>query len=250
MPSLEYNIRGWARYDWSNRGDEWSQLWGGTENLWRGSIEPRIRDLIPAGHILEIAPGFGRATQYLKDQCETMTLVDLTERCIDACRERFADDNHLRYVVNDGKSLPGVEDKSIDFVFTWDSLVHVEMDIMECYIAELARVLTAEGTAFIHHSNVAPFRNPDGEGFSIEIKGARGQTVSAELVRKCCDDAGLVCYKQELINWSCDHLIDTFSFITRKGSSHDRTPEIVENPGFMDEARRIGKMGWRHGYSH
>ena len=34
-----------------------------------GTIFPRIRECLPVGTILEIAPGFGRWTHYLKDYC-------------------------------------------------------------------------------------------------------------------------------------------------------------------------------------
>src|SRR5439155_24508233 len=40
--------------------------------------------------ILEIAPGFGRWTHYLKDYCENLWIVDRSSECIEACRQRFA----------------------------------------------------------------------------------------------------------------------------------------------------------------
>ena len=46
-------------------------------------------------------------------------------------------------------------DASIDFAFSFDSLVHAEANILESYISELARVLKANAIAFIHHSFAA-----------------------------------------------------------------------------------------------
>ena len=77
-------------WDWSTGGEEWSTWWGGTPALWYAAILPRIHAFVPAGTILEIAPGYGRITAYLKDLADRLILVDLADTCIDACRKRFA----------------------------------------------------------------------------------------------------------------------------------------------------------------
>src|SRR4051812_3157212 len=119
MADVEKNLEVWERgWDWSKGGEEWSESWGGTPLLWYGVLLPRIHRFVPAGRILEIAPGFGRWTQYLKDLCEDLVAVDLTERCIEHCRDRFADEGHMEFHVNDGQSLEMVADGSIDFAFS------------------------------------------------------------------------------------------------------------------------------------
>ena len=85
-------------------------------------------------------------------------MVDMAEHCIDACRRRFASDTHISYHVNDGKSLEMVQDDSTDFVFSFDSLVHAEADVIEIYLRQLARKLTPNGVAFIHHSNIGAYQ--------------------------------------------------------------------------------------------
>src|SRR4030095_8370524 len=47
-----------------SRGEEWSSAWGGSEAQWLGAIFLRIRAFIPTDTILEIAPGFGRWTNF------------------------------------------------------------------------------------------------------------------------------------------------------------------------------------------
>ena len=120
----------------------------------------RINRFVPTGTILEIAPGYGRWTQYLQGLCEQLVVVDLTENCIDHCRKRFADLDHITYHVNDGRSLAMIEDESIDFVFSFDSLVHVELDVLEAYLAQLGAKLRPGGAGFIHHSNAGSYRRP------------------------------------------------------------------------------------------
>ncbi len=138
MPSIEENIDKWnASYDWRLGGDAWSRPWGDAESQWYGSIFPRIHRFLPASAVLEIAPGFGRWTQFLLEHCETLTAVDVAPKCTESCRERFADYPQARFETNDGQSLPMVEDESIDFAFSFDSLVHVESETMMGYLSEI-----------------------------------------------------------------------------------------------------------------
>src|SRR4030088_2097980 len=113
MGDLVQNRAVWNEtWDWSRRGEEWSDWWGGTEAEWFGALLPRIHAHVPPGTILEIAPGYGRWTQYLKDLCDRLIVVDLAERCILHCRERFADSPNIDYHVNDGRSLEMLADRS------------------------------------------------------------------------------------------------------------------------------------------
>src|SRR5438105_2560990 len=93
------------KYDWREAGEEWSAPWGSSAAQWTGTIFPRIRNCLPTGTILEIAPGFGRWTHYLKDYCEQLWIVDRSSECIEACRRRVTADSHVRCYPNDGRSL-------------------------------------------------------------------------------------------------------------------------------------------------
>ena len=115
------------KYDWKDAGEEWSAPWGTSAVQWEHAILPRVRDYLPTGTILEIAPGFGRWTHYLKECCRELWIVDRIEECIEACRERFAADSHVRCYVNDGRSLSIIPGASVDFVFSFDSLVHTKI---------------------------------------------------------------------------------------------------------------------------
>src|SRR6266550_6857049 len=64
------------KYDWKDAGEEWSAPWGTSAAQWFGAILPRVRAFLPAETILEIAPGFGRWTYYLKDYCQELWIVD------------------------------------------------------------------------------------------------------------------------------------------------------------------------------
>jgi SAM-dependent methyltransferase len=259
MPEVDENLANWsADWDWSQQGDEWSTWWGGTPALWYGALLPRIHAFVPAARILEIAPGYGRWTQYLKDLAERLIIVDLTERCIEGCKQRFADATNIEYHVNDGRSLDMVEDGSIDFAFSFDSLVHVESDVLGAYLEQLARKLTPDGVGFIHHSNIGSYtaltkiaRRAPGRtigplvrrGALINIPAWRAESVTADSFAGQCERAGLACITQEKINWEHGRfMIDTLSTFTRRGSRLERPRQVVSNPLFTSEARRMARL--------
>ena len=240
MPTVEENRLRWSTYEWDERGDEWSVVWGGTPYLWHAALFPRLMNFLPASRILEIAPGHGRFTQYLKDLCDELVIVDLTAECIDVCRERFREASNISYHVNDGKSLDFVHDGSLDFVFSFDSLVHAEADVLEAYVHELGSKLAPNGLGFLHHSNVEAYRDPKTGELNCENPHWRGERMSARLFREYCEAASLECISQELVNWGGLHyLTDSFSVFTPKGSRYARPTEVVENSGFMAEAITI-----------
>jgi SAM-dependent methyltransferase len=135
---------------WEDGGHEWSGPFGNTENLWNKEIFDTIKEF-RGKKILEIAPGFGRLTQFLSILAGELIVIDLNPLCIQKTKEKLG--NHvLAYLVNDGKSLTGVRDNSQDLVFSYDSFVHMHANVSEEYVKEIYRVLKPGGHAFIHHS--------------------------------------------------------------------------------------------------
>ncbi|MCU0524736.1 MAG: class I SAM-dependent methyltransferase [Elainella sp. Prado103] len=247
MPTIEENLGMWSHYDWSQSGDEWSQCWGETTELWWGTIFPRIKDFVPAPTILEIAPGYGRFTDYLRFLCNQLIVVDLTPSCIEACRQRFSESRNIQFFNNDGKSLEMIEDQSIDFVFSFDSLVHVESDVLEAYLQQLSHKLKPNGIGFFHHSNIGEYVNPEtGETEFLNVHW-RAKTVTSQDFFDICKNAGLQCISQELVNWSWEHLSDCFSVFTPQGSKWIRPNTVVRNDQFMQEAARLVNLNKLYG---
>jgi SAM-dependent methyltransferase len=241
MPDVEENAAYWEEgYHWRHGGDEWSDWWGGPEAEWHQTIYPRVAPFLPAHRILEIAPGYGRWTQFLAEHCDELIGIDLSTRCVKACRRRFRKDRRLSFYANDGKSLAAAPAGAVDFVFSFDSLVHVEQDVMDAYVPELARVLSADGVAFIHHSNMGAYPR---EEVGPRVPHWRARSGSAESVADAATRAGLNCFRQELVPWGDEHsfLSDSFTWIARAGSRHDRPREVTANAAFMDEARQAPK---------
>ena len=243
-------------YDWKDAGEEWSQPWGSSAAQWAGTILPRICEFLPTGTILEIASGFGRWTHYLKDYCNELCAIDKSSECVEACRRRFAADSHVHCHLNDGRSLSVIPDSSVDFVFSFDSFVHPDRDVVEAYLRELGTKLKMGGKGFIHHSNFGEYVNSPRERLPealakplikakiLDWAHHRNPGMSAELFRALCAQHGLHCITQELVNWRGRRLIDCLSLFERSDSAPQNATKIVRNPNFMREAARIRRR-WR-----
>ncbi len=239
MASIDDNLEQWGRPDaWPEDGDVWSRGWGGPASQWSSWIAPRVREAAgdpPYRRIVEIGSGHGRWTQFLAGWAPEVVALDLVPECVEACVHRFAEASAVHPMQGDGRSLSAVADRSVDLVFSFDSLVHADADAMGSYIAEIARVLTDDGTAWIHHSNLRSSRL-DRSGALRRIgllhrtlvrAGAvepeihwRDPTVDAALVARHAGEHGLTCPSQELLRWSTRRtFIDCVSVLVREDST-------------------------------
>ena len=255
MPTYEENKTIWdGRYNWKNRGDEWSAAWGGPFMQWYGSILPRIRSHVPTSSILEIACGYGRWTQYLKDLCKHLTVIDISEECIEACKQRFSEYTHIQYYVNDGTSLSMIPDGSTDFVFSFDSLVHANEFVIDAYLSQLPRILNINGVAFIHHSNLGEYNEmyskvrkvPKLEQLLSKIGILekklfwRDFSVDSKKVELLAEKYGLKCISQETVLWGTKKtFIDCMTIIVRSDSPIVVPNRMFKNANFMQEAHNL-----------
>ena len=252
MATVEENRRFWEEvYPWPEHGEEWSRGWGGTENLWKYSLLPRLEAYLPANRILELATGHGRFTPYLSPLCQNYLGIDLAPHCVEICRERFPG---LRFEVNDGQTLPMAEDGSVDLLFSFFSLIHADIPTLRSYLREFSRILSSEGVAFIHHSNLAAHsgyfqrvgRLPKRvqtwlfDLGLIDLPQWREPTVSASVVKELAAETGLRVLRQETVNFGSRKTIDAFTLLARNdGRWKDAPYQLAENPGLMHEAMRV-----------
>ena len=164
--TTEYNRRVWDAYDWRGGGEEWS-----LSPEWRQSI---IDDLLLANmpksaSVLEIGPGGGRWSTVLREHAAELTLADVSEGAIEACRQLFAGDEHVRFIVTNGADLKGVANESIDYVWSFDVFVHIAPGDQAGYISEFARVMRPGARGVIHHAGAGS----TAEGWRSGMTGER-----------------------------------------------------------------------------
>jgi SAM-dependent methyltransferase len=144
------NRERWTGWDWRDRGEEWTASAEWKQALIDDVLIPRIPR---GGVILEIGPGAGRWSVVLHTRARRLILVDVSDRPLALCRERFADAETVEYVLSSGNDLPDVAPSSVDAIWSFDVFVHVAPVDQASYLAEVSRVLTPGGVAVIHHAD-------------------------------------------------------------------------------------------------
>lgn len=155
--TLETNRRWWDQeHPWSEDGDEWkdqARRCGKSYRAWKASVVERflVRHATDA-RALEIGCGHGRWSEPLADVSRRLWLVDLSPSCVRYCRQRFSGRDHVETWITDGRTLPGRLTGRIDFVWSYDTLVHLKPELIQTYLEEIERILVPGGVAALHHA--------------------------------------------------------------------------------------------------
>lgn len=235
--SIDWNRALWNTYaEIPENGEGWSEPFGDSEAQWHCIIRPRLRACLPARRVLEIACGWGRWTNFLIHETQHYTGVDITEVALQECGLRYFFDikrGKAAFHQNDGKNLGFTASNSVDFVFSFDSLVHANMDAISGYLTECARILSSGGKAFIHHSNA--------HGLSAgAVEYGRSPFVSAALVRDQALSLGLNVISQEKLCWRESHIFTDCFTVVGKNTNYETL--YFDNPTFNEETQRAKQL--------
>jgi SAM-dependent methyltransferase len=137
----------WNTYDWPARGEEWTK-----DEAWKAKVIAQflIPNMPENGCFLEIGPGAGRWTEVLLARSTRLIGIDVSERAIQLCRERFGGRSNAEFQVGDGRTI-NVADSSIDGIWSYDVFVHISPVDVKNYFREFSRILKPGGRAVIHH---------------------------------------------------------------------------------------------------
>jgi hypothetical protein len=153
-----------------------------------------------------------------------------------------------------------VADESVNFVFSFDSLVHADELVLAAYIKEFKRILTDNGVAFIHHSNLGEYqatysimrRIPKLTRLlrGIGVLGAltnnsawRDFSVDAKKVANFTEKNGLNCISQELIPWWSEKIemekLMIYCISTIGKNLSIKSGNVVRNYKFNEEVKNL-----------
>ena len=150
-------------------------------------------------NIVELACGRGRHVQKYYNEANKIILVDILEKNINICKERFNGHHNISYYVNNGHDLHGLKDNTYSALFTYDAMVHFELfDIYE-YLQETYRVLTKGGKALFHHSNLSIAYD---QSFNKSYNPGGRNFMSKDLFAYLAYKAGFEIIDQKVIDWS------------------------------------------------
>jgi ubiquinone/menaquinone biosynthesis C-methylase UbiE len=149
--------------------------------------------------VVELACGYGRHTAQYVNRAEHVTLIDVNEDSITACRERFKGRDNVSFLVNNGTDLSDLESGRYSALFSYDAMVHFEATDVIAYIYETARILRPGGKALLHYSNFQGA--PEGS----YADGPHWRNFFSEtMFRHFASRAGLRIIQSDLLAWPLD----------------------------------------------
>ena len=160
--------------------------------------------------VVELACGRGRHVRKYLSNAQTIILVDILEKNIDYCKQRFCSEKKIQYYVNTGFDLKEISSDSCTALFTYDAMVHFEMMDIFQYLLETNRILKKGGKALFHHSN-----NTDSYNVTFSSGRHRRNYMSKQLFAHLADRAGLKILKQYVIDWAGERELDCVTLIEK-----------------------------------
>ena len=116
---------------------------------WASIVAPILgRHDIDLTRTMDFACGFGRNALKLRQAgADHITLVDVNPDNIAYCREHIMPVGKVDLVQNNGLDLSELKNSTFTHIYTFDAMVHFDIEIVLAYIGEFARILKPGGTA-------------------------------------------------------------------------------------------------------
>jgi ubiquinone/menaquinone biosynthesis C-methylase UbiE len=195
----------WKESPYYADAERWTHLFWGDGTIFRSML-----DRMTLGDVIELAGGHGRHAEQIASRCSSVTLMDIHQENIDACRARLGHLPNVEFILNNGYNFQPIDDATISAIFCYDAMVHFSPDVVRSYLIDSARVLVPGGMALYHHSNLnAPdsswARNPH----------ARNH-LTQELFRQFCSEANLNLVESAPISWGRVENLDCVSLVQKR----------------------------------
>lgn len=155
---------------WDNLAEEDALFHTGVhtdEDEWLESGRVRVREFLEAARytptgadtLVDIGCGVGRNSFPFAEQFGQVVGVDVSQVMVDRADELKArlGVGNVRFVHGNGVDLRFLDDASVDFAFSYVTLIHVPgVHIIRSYIREMERVVKPGGTLFFQLPTVPP----------------------------------------------------------------------------------------------
>jgi len=133
------------------------------EQLWNKRTEQELRQLlegIPLARdwtCLEIGCGLGRLIKPIARQCAEVIGIDISPKMLSFARDYLKKVPNVELHLNDGQTMPMIEDGSIDWVFSHLTFQHLTLcEVVDRYLDEIHLVLKPGGYCRIQCWREAP----------------------------------------------------------------------------------------------
>ena len=131
-------------------GDEWGDA-KLTEDILGRYVVPNIG---PRARILEIGCGGGKFSERLAGLAGTLVCADVSSEMLGRTHERLNLRKNVSFQKLNGHDLHRFIKDTFDFVFSFDTFVHIDMEDTYSYLEEIRRVLRPGGKGLLHFANL------------------------------------------------------------------------------------------------
>lgn len=107
--------------------------------------------LNPDQTVVEIGVGGGRWTRYMVE-VQQLYAVDFHQEILDELKLNFTLPN-VTFVKNNGTDFPGVPESSVDYLFSFGTFVHLDVEIIDAYLGNMKTILKPNAIAVIQYSD-------------------------------------------------------------------------------------------------
>jgi SAM-dependent methyltransferase len=128
-----------------------------------------IPSLAPEATVLEVGSGGGRWSRYFVARVKRTILIDGTWASAHAIRDRFRWPGFEFQIAPAGR-LPLVRSGEADYVFSFDTFVHFDAPLFNCYIEEIGRVLRPGGRLHLHYARRWPDSAAEPQSFRYRVE--------------------------------------------------------------------------------
>jgi SAM-dependent methyltransferase len=153
----------WSRYarDWDDRPDlnlgvrTLGEEWGGPEFAARIVSDVAAPYLGPDVEVLELGCGGGKFSAHLRERSRKLVCADISADMLARARAHVGEGDDIAFTQLNGRDFTGVPDASIDFIYSYDVLLHLQPQNVFSYLRDARRVLRPGGVFMLHAINLA-----------------------------------------------------------------------------------------------
>lgn len=115
----------------------------------------RLKQLCPPGvKALDVGCGIGRVEKWFAGHCSELHAVDVSSRMLRYAKSRCRGIENVYFHLGNGRDLAMFEDATFGFVFCVYVLQHMEREDVVRNLAEIRRVLSPGGVAYLQFPNL------------------------------------------------------------------------------------------------
>ncbi len=174
--------------------------------------------LSPSTTALEVGVGGGRIANRVAPRVKMLHAFDISSKMLTKAEDFLSSHTNIQFNLLNSPSLPEEFTNSIDFAYSFDVFVHLDIHTIWRYFKEIYRVLKPGGHAFLHTSNLA---SPGGWAhFSTqnEYNVSHHYFICPQMVEILADRAGFLIVKRSQFDPSNFYLNRDFLFVMQKST--------------------------------